>query len=170
MFRLQNAALAVWRSGGREQPPTETEKEAAQGCRRGTRHGTRPRGWDGPGRARPAASACRCGTRLAPVPSRPAPTPLTPSLFLSGNRSRAQPRARIRRNGLSPPAAPLATRARSAPRPLARRRPPSWCRNAPASVAGRRRKDLTHRGCPTHCLMRERADLPPNSGTTSRSS
>lgn len=92
MFRLQNAALAVWRSGGREQPPTETEKEAAQGCRRGTRHGTRPRGWDGPGRARPAASACRCGTRLAPVPSRPNP-PYTLSLSLRKSQPRSAPSA-----------------------------------------------------------------------------
>lgn len=110
----------------------------------------------GMGRARPAASASRYGTHLTP-----APAPLTPAIFPSGNRSRTQPRARINRNGLSPPAAPLTATTSNAPGPLARRPPPSWCGNAPASVAGRPLKDLTHCGRPAHCLMRGRAGWLP---------
>ena len=166
--RLSQSGRVEAATGGANRAEAENSlrqkaKEAATEA--GDGRGTGRRLGDGMGRARPAASASRYGTRLTP-----APPSLTPSFFLSENRSRTQPRARINRNGLSPPAAPLATRTSNAPGPLARWLPPSWCWNAPASVSGRSLKDLTHRGCPTHCLMRESVDVLPAPGTTSRNS
>jgi len=152
VFRLHNAALAARRRRGSDGRREEGRGEPP----------TKRRLGDGTGRARPAASTSRYGTRLTPAPP--------PSLFFSRNRSRTQPRARINRSGLSPPAAPLTTRTSSAPGPSARQPTPSWCRNAPASVAGRVLKDPTRRGCPTHCLMHDRVDSLPTPGTTSRNS